>query len=102
MVGPVVLFAEEDTLFRLMETALNRTLSPKAEKALHYFFGEDISKPVDYLRSLQSSLGLPADIKGVVCEQEEKLEEFLKDADFLVVERPPITREMLKKCRGRL
>ena len=102
MAGPVVLFAEEDTLFRLMETALNRTLSPKAEKSLHYFFGEDISKPVDYLMGLQSSLGLPVEIKGVVCEQEEKLGEFLKDADFLVVERPPITREMLKKCRGRL
>lgn len=102
MAGPVVLFAEEDTLFRLMETALNRTLSPKAEKALHYFFGENISKPVDYLKSLQSSLGLPADIKGVVCEQEEKLQEFLKDADFLVVERPLITREMLKQCRDRL
>ena len=102
MAGPIVLFAEEDTLFRLMETALNHTLSPQAEKALHYFFGEDIRKPVDYLKGLQSSLGLPADIKGVVCEQEDKLEELLKDADFLVVERPSITREMLRKCRGRL
>lgn len=102
MVGPIVLFAEEDALFRLMETALNHTLSPQAEKALHYFFGEDIHKPVDYLEGLQSTLGLPADIKGVVCEQEDKLEELVKDADFLVVERPSITREMLEKCRGRL
>ncbi len=82
MVGPIVLFAEEDTLFRLMETALNRTLSPKAEKALHYFFGENISKPVDYLKSLQSSLGLPAEIKGVVCEQEEKLQEEFQQKEF--------------------
>ena len=100
MAGPIVLFAEEDTLFRLMETALNHTLSPQADKALHYFFGEDISKPVNYLKGLRSSLGLPADIKGVVCEQEDKLEGLLKDADFLVVERPSITRDMLEKCRG--
>ncbi len=102
MAGPIVLFAEEDTLFRLMETALNHTASPQAEKALHYFFGEDIREPVDYLKGLRSSLGLPADIKGVVCEQKDKLEEFLEDADFLVVERPSITRDMLKRCRGRL
>ena len=102
MAGPIVLFAEEDTLFRLMETALNHGLSPQAEKALHSFFGEDIGTPVDYLKGLRSSLNLPADIKGVVCEQKEKLEELLGDADFLVVERPSITRDMLKKCRGRL
>ena len=102
MTGPIVLFAEEDTLFRLMETALNQTLSPQAEKGLHYFFGEDIRKPVDYLKGLRSSLGLPADIKGVVCEQEDKLEELAKDADFIVVERTSITRDILEKCRGRL
>jgi phosphoglycerate dehydrogenase-like enzyme len=102
MSGPIVLFAEEDTLFRLMETALNHKLSPQAEKALHYFFGEDIRKPVDYLKGLRSSLGLPSDIKGTVCEQEDRLEELLKDADFLVVERSSITRDMLRKCRGRL
>ncbi len=102
MTGPIVLFAEEDTLFRLMETALNRTLSPQAEKALHYFFGPDIRRPADYLKSLRSSLGLPADMKGVVCERQEKLEELLRDADFLVVERPSITRDMLEKCGGRL
>jgi len=102
MAGPVVLFAEEDTLFRLMETALNRTLSPQAEKALHYFFGEDIRKPVEYLKGLASTLALPPDIKGIICEKEENLEEMMKDADFLVVERPPITRDLLTKCRGRL
>ena len=102
MAGPIVLFAEEDTLFRLMETALNQAVSSQAEKALRYFFGEDIRKPVDYLKDLCSSLGLPAEIKGVVCEEEGRLEERLKDADFLVVERASITRDLLSKCRGRL
>lgn len=102
MAGPVVLFAEEDTLFRLMETALNRTLSLQAEKALHYFFGEEISRPVDYLKNLVSTLGLPPEIRGIVCDKEEKLQELLKEADFLVVERPSVTREMLRNCRGRL
>jgi phosphoglycerate dehydrogenase-like enzyme len=102
MTGPVVLFGEEDTLFRLMEAALNRTLSPQADKALHYFFGEDISKPVDYLKGLVSRLGLPPGIKGVVCEEESRLDEFLKGADFLVVERTPVTRRALEICRGRL
>ena len=102
MADYVVLFSEEDTLFRLMETALNRTLSPKVEKALHYFFGEDISKPVAYLKNLLASIGLPPTIKGIVCVEEGKLEQLLPEADFLVAERTPITREMLKQCRGRL
>ena len=40
MASQVVLFAEEDNMFRLMETALNGVASPQAERALHYFFGE--------------------------------------------------------------
>lgn len=102
MADYVVLFSEEDTLFRLMETAVNRTLSPIAEKALHYFFGEDISKPVDYLKNLSASIGLPPTIKGIVCVEEGKLEHLLSEADFLVVERTPITRKMLERVRGRL
>ncbi len=98
----VVLFSEEDTLFRLMETALNRSLSPMAERALHYFFGEDISKPLNYLMNLSESIGLPSTIRGIVCVEEDRLEELLRDADFLIVERTPVTRAMIEKVRGRL
>ncbi|HVN22829.1 MAG TPA: NAD(P)-dependent oxidoreductase [Syntrophorhabdales bacterium] len=102
MAGSTVVFAEEDTLFRLMETALNRTVAPQAERALHYFFGEDIRGPVDYLKNLKTTIGLPEDIRGVICEDEERLGELGRDADFLVVERAVITRDMLERWRGRL
>lgn len=98
----VVLFGEEDTLFRLMETALNETLSPTAEKALHYFFGEDISKPIEYLKGVKAGLGLPHDMEGVVCDDGEKLARLMEDADFLVVEHSSVTGDMLRKSGNRL
>jgi len=48
----MILFAEEDTQFRLMETALNGTASDVALKALHCFFGANIEPQLEYLRSL--------------------------------------------------
>jgi len=40
-----VVFAEEDTLFRLMEMGLKRKLTPEGEKTLRYFFGSEFSSP---------------------------------------------------------
>ena len=97
-----VLFAEEDTLFRLMEASLNRTVTPRIEEILHYYFGENIRHAADYLTSLSTSVGLPITIKGMVCDQEDWLETLITEADYLVVERIPITRRILEKARGRL
>ena len=101
MPDQIVLFGEEDTLFRLMEAALNREVSPRLETVLRYYFA-DIRRPVDYLTNLSASLGLPATLKGVVCDEESKLDALVAEADFLVVERAPVTRRTLEKGRRRL
>lgn len=102
MPNQIVLFGEEDTVFRLMEAGLNRTVSPRLQEVLHYYFGEDVSRAVKYLTNLSASLGLPATMKGIVCDEESKLEALAAEADFLVVERAPVTRRILEKGRGRL
>ncbi len=57
MASQVVLFAEEDNMFRLMEAALNGVASPRAERALYYFFGESIAEPLSRLTELPASWG---------------------------------------------
>lgn len=98
----IVLFGEEDTIFRFMETALNGAASPKADKALHYYFPSDIQSPRQYLTGLPALLGMPSNIKGVVCGDKDSLDECIAHADFLVVERASVTRRILKKNQGRL
>ncbi len=102
MPDKIALFGEEDTLFRLMEAGLNRTVSPRLREVLHYYFGEDTSRAVAYLTNLSASLELPATMKGVVCDEESKLEALAAEADYLVVERAPVTRKTMERGKGRL
>ena len=98
----VVLFAEDDTAFHVIATALNGEPSQKAVNALHYFFGENIENELNNLISLPSSVGLSSDFRGVVCEDESDLPELISAADYLVVERPQITYELMKIGSKRL
>lgn len=98
----VVLFSEEDTMFRLMATALNGEPSQKALDALHYFFGDDIHAQLEYLTSLPSSLGLPQEIRGILCDNEARLPELISNTDYLVCERAEVTRDLLKGGSSRL
>ena len=88
MTNPLtVVFAEEDTLFRLMEMALLRKLTPQGEKTLTYFFGADFSEPLGVLTSMGDRLGLPRDVKTIVCQNEAEVDAALPHADALVLER---------------
>ena len=98
----IVLFSEEDTMFRLMETALNGSPSQKALDALHYFFGEKIDKQLNYLTSLPSLTGLPATFQAVVCDNESELPHLISEADYLVCERTQINHELMKQGSKRL
>jgi hypothetical protein len=96
--GPVrIVFAEEDTLFRLMEAAVTRQLTPGCEKALTYFFGQDFSSPLSTLTSMADRLGLPSGMEAVVCCDNGSLDEAVSSADFLVVEREPIRRALIQR-----
>lgn len=102
MASEIVLFGEEDNLFRLMETAIKGTPSPQAERALRYFFGEDIVEPLARLTAVPGWLGLPEDMEAVVCEDPARLADYIADADYLVVETAQVTRELLERPKGRL
>ena len=98
----IVLFAEEDTQFRLMETALSGKPSEPALKALHYFFGENIEEQLDYLRTLPKTVGLPPGFQGVVCTDEKQLPSLIPRADYLVFERTEMTYDLMKYGKGKL
>ncbi len=98
----IVLFAEEDTQFRLMETALNGTASDLALKALHYFFGANIEPQLQYLKSLPSTVGLPPGFRAVVCSDEKELPALIPQAEYLVFERTEMTYDLMKFGKGRL
>jgi lactate dehydrogenase-like 2-hydroxyacid dehydrogenase len=82
-----VVFAEEDTLFRLMEMALLRKLTPQGEKTLTYFFGSDFSTPLGVLTSMGDRLGIPREVTTIVAQNEAELDVAIPKADFLVLER---------------
>ena len=98
----VVLFSEEDTMFRLMATALNGEPSQKALDALHYFFGDDIHAQLEYLTSLPSTLGLPQGMRGILCDNEDDLPKLISNADYLVCERAEVNHDLMKKGGKRL
>jgi lactate dehydrogenase-like 2-hydroxyacid dehydrogenase len=98
----IVLFTEEDTQFRLMETALNGRPSPNALKALRYFFGENIDIQLNYLLSLPSVVGLPPGFRGVVCDNERELPSLIPKADYLVFERTEIDYKLMEYGKGKL
>jgi glyoxylate reductase len=98
----IVLFTEEDTQFRLMETALNGEPSKHALKALRYFFGENIDPQLNYLLSLPSVVGLPAGFRGIVCDDETELPSLVPQADYLVFERTEIDYKLMQYGKGKL
>lgn len=98
----IVLFAEEDGALRRIETAINGKASPKALEALHYFFGENIEKQLNYLISLPALVGLPPGFKAIMCEEEDKLSSMIAQADYLICERTRITYDLMKLAKGRL
>ena len=93
-----VVFAEEDTLFRLMEMGLKRKLTPEGEKTLRYFFGSEFSTSLEALTTMADRLGLPAVIDTTVCENEPKLDHILPTADFVVVEASTLSTDRVKAC----
>lgn len=98
----VVLFSEEDTMFRLMATALNGEPSQQALDALHYFFGDDIRAQLAYLTSLPSTLGLPRGMRGIICDDEDKLPKIISNVDYLVCERAEVDHDLMKRGGTRL
>jgi lactate dehydrogenase-like 2-hydroxyacid dehydrogenase len=82
-----VMFAEEDTLFRLMEMALLRKLTPQGEKTLTYFFGSDFSAPLQVLTTMGDRLGLPREVETIVAQNEAEVDAGLPRCDALVLER---------------
>ena len=93
-----VVFAEEDTLFRLMEMALRRTLTPEGEKTLRYFFGEEFAAPLKTLTTMADRLGLPQEIATTVCQDEAVLDRTLPAADFVIVEASKLNTQRVKAC----
>lgn len=98
----IVIFAEEDTMFRLMETALNGEPSQRAIEALHYFFGDNIDAQLNYLFSIPSLVKLPSGFRAVVCDREEVLPSLIPEAHYLVCEKAQVTYELMKLGKGKL
>ena len=93
-----VVFAEEDTLFRLMEMALRRALTPEGEKTLRYFFGEEFSAPLKTLTTMADRIELPREIETTVCQSEEILDLTLPSADFVVLESSTLSKKRVEAC----
>ncbi len=96
-----VVFAEEDTLFRLMEIALRRAATPQGEKALRYFFGEDIAAPLAALTGMADRLGLPPVIEVTVCGDGASLDRSLGGADVVVLETSTFDAARIEGCAGK-
>jgi phosphoglycerate dehydrogenase-like enzyme len=91
-----VLFAEEDTLFRLMEAALTRSVTPGADRALTYFFGSRAGEASERLLSLADESGLPPGVGVDVATTDEELARGLREADIVVTEKERIDRARLE------
>jgi glyoxylate reductase len=96
-----VVFAEEDTMFRLMEMGLRRTLTPEGEKTLRYFFGEEFSAPLKTLTTMANRIELPREIETTVCQSEEILDRTLHSADFVVLESSTLGKKRVEACGGK-
>ncbi|MDP6173820.1 MAG: NAD(P)-dependent oxidoreductase [Rhodospirillales bacterium] len=81
-----VLFAEDDTLFRLMEMALLRRLTPQGEKALTYFFGPEFGEHADRLTYISERLGMPADVEVITAQDEAEFDAALGLHDVVILE----------------
>jgi glyoxylate reductase len=96
-----VVFAEEDTLFRLMEMGLRRALTAEGEKTLRYFFGAEFSAPLKALTTMADRLGLPPNIATTVCQDEPTLDRTLPSADFVVLEASTLGAKRVEACAPR-
>ncbi len=96
-----VVFAEEDTLFRLMEMGLRRALTAEGEKTLRYFFGAEFSAPLEALATMADRLGLPPNIATSVCQDEPTLDRTLPSADFVVLEASTLGTKRVEACAPR-
>lgn len=97
-----VVFAEDDTLFRLMEMALLRQPTPQGERTLTYFFGLNVAKPRDALMTMGDRLGLPRATATTVARDEAELDRALVSCDALVLERSAMTAARIQACAGRV
>lgn len=97
-----VLFAEEDTLFRLMQVALLRRQTPEGDKTLRYFFGDGFEQPLAELLAMADDLGLPRDIAVTVATTDAELEQALPHCDVLVTEKTPVTAAHLSVVAPRV
>jgi lactate dehydrogenase-like 2-hydroxyacid dehydrogenase len=93
-----VVFAEEDTLFRVMEIGLRRLQTPEGEKALRYYFGEDFSAPLKTLTTMADRLELPPAIETTICQNEDALDRTLPSADFVVLEASTLNKKRVEAC----
>lgn len=96
-----VVFTEEDTLFRLMEMGLRRSLTAEGEKTLRYFFGAEFSGPLELLTTMADRLGLPPDVATTVCQDKAELDRTLSAADFVVVESSTLESTRISACSPR-
>ena len=94
-----VVFAEEDTLFRLMEMALLRRPTQLGESTLAYFFGPDVEAPRRALLTMAERLGLPGEITTTVCQSAAELEHKLPLCDALIVEKAALGPDCLARCK---
>ena len=96
-----IVFAEEDNLFRLMEMALKRCLTPEGEKTLRYFFGADVAAPLAKLTGMADELGLPPGLATTMCRDDAELDATLPSADFVVLEATELDAARVRACAPR-
>jgi phosphoglycerate dehydrogenase-like enzyme len=97
-----VVFAEDDNMFRLVETAMLRRLTPRAQRVLDYFLGPEADAGAQRLLAAAERCGLEQHVRAVVRIASEPLERYLHDVDVLVVEAEPIGAELLERAGERL
>ena len=97
-----VVFGEEDNLFRLMEMALLRQLTPAGEKVLSYFFGSEFAPYLEHLTSMADKHGLPANIRVTMPRDETALDAALPEADVVILETASFTAARLEACAARV
>lgn len=95
-----IVFAEDDTLFRLMEAVVSRHISDRTRATLKYFFGERMEEGAEKLLQLGPSLGIDPDTQCVVVDEPRNLASALPVASVLVTENEPVTDDILRQLAG--
>lgn len=105
MAGPerfCVVFAEDDNMFRLVETAMLRRLTPRAARVLDYFLGPEADAGARRLLAAADRYRLGTQVRATIRDESQPLERYLHDADVLVVEAEPIGAGTLEQAGERL